>query len=759
MRPLWPGWTNSIPALCGTRSTASRSSSWSVPSPQAKVQCLRPSRASRFRLHDDSPTRFATELVLRRSDETAVKVTLQTADGSPCAMQGKVAALASRLPCFDNNSLSDIIRETRQLLKLGDGEGNKLSKDVLRVEIAGPKLHPLHLVDLPGLSDAAADGQGAEGDFVVDDLFRIYLNRPSTIILAVVPATDLATRCRVLRRVKKHDPNVEHTIGIVFEFDLRGGKKPPELPLSWYALSNTEHDLSSEIASENESLNKPTEEVGSLRRKLSQVLFDCTKARLPGFIREIELRLKAHQQALDQLGKEKSSPDELRVYLLGIADRFHRLARDGLEGRYGDKFFGDLNHEGTNMKLRAVLRNLNRAFDVILSTKGARPHHAEYLQPFCDLYKVTDPEPITESDLRSRLRLLASDNQGMELPGVLNRDLVLKLFKLQAKRWHRIGQVHLDQVLTVAKAFVERVGAHLTGDDGKTSKAILVEYVDRFFDEKREILQTKLQALLAPYTSGYGFSLERHFHARACTKATQQHQTAELVGPMNNPFPFGPSKSESNQALDRATACSVDDRSDQFGTAEVIDMMLAYYRMSMNTFVHNVVNLAVEGCLVWDIPTIFTPKTVAEMSTARLVDLASESEELRAIRRRLQDEVAALREALQVCKEHKPREPTEQPKRKIRRRRGQRRRPRLKIPGREVSLTQNLEPLVPLMLRLPQQLLLQVPRVVSSAGHPPGLLREAPPVSQGRQLPLQAPLPPPLVLFDQQPSLPTVPTP
>jgi hypothetical protein len=102
------------------------------------------------------------------------------------------------------------------------------------------------------------------------------------------------------------------------------------------------------------------------------MLLERTKKSLPGVIREIELRLKSHQEALDRLGKEKSTPDKLRAYPLAIADHFQRLTRDGAEGRYGDKFFGDLDHDGTNMKLRAVLRNLNRVFDDILSSKGAR---------------------------------------------------------------------------------------------------------------------------------------------------------------------------------------------------------------------------------------------------------------------------------------------------------------------------------------------------------------------------------------------------
>jgi hypothetical protein len=186
----------------------------------------------------------------------------------------------------------------------------------------------------------------------------------------------------------------------------------------------------------------------------------------------------------------------------------------------------------------------------------------------------------------------------MELPGVPNGDLVFRLFKLQAEPWQGIAQFHLDQVLTVAKVFVEHVLIHITKEDEETSKAILIGYVDPFFDTKKETLQTKLHELLLPYTSGYGLSLEKQFHADVWKKATHRH-AAQLVSHLEkqNPelFQFNSSQGLDRTRLLQAIVSSEDSRSDEFATADIIEMMLAYYQ-------HESLRLAdsqFQGRLLW----------------------------------------------------------------------------------------------------------------------------------------------------------------
>jgi uncharacterized coiled-coil DUF342 family protein len=73
------------------------------------------------------------------------------------------------------------------------------------------------------------------------------------------------------------------------------------------------------------------------------------------------------------------------------------------------------------------------------------------------------------------------------------------------------------------------------------------------------------------------------------------------------------------------------------------------------TFAATVITLAVENCFVTDIPGIFTPMMVAKMTDEQLKELAQESEDVRDERESLNLDVGTLRDALNVCKKHKPR--------------------------------------------------------------------------------------------------------
>lgn len=80
--------------------------------------------------------------------------------------------------------------------------------------------------------------------------------------------------------------------------------------------------------------------------------------------------------------------------------------------------------------------------------------------------------------------------------------------------------------------------------------------------------------------------------------------------------------------------------------------------MSLHTFIDNVINLAVENCLICDISSILTPKGVSQMTEETLRDLASESDEVLSKREVLQEQVRLLRDGLQICQQHRRRELT-----------------------------------------------------------------------------------------------------
>ncbi|KAM5378633.1 hypothetical protein ACJZ2D_004432 [Fusarium nematophilum] len=655
----------------------------------------------RFPVERGVCTRFATELVLRQAPETRVNVSVRFADKSK-------APQSFQRTGFHEDDLPDIIKEAKECMGFTRA-GKDFSKDVLRLEIQGPGMYPLTLVDLPGFFQTETETQSLNGKETVDELVESYMRQKNSIILAVIAASGQLANQGALRRVKEMDPQRQRILGVITKPDLtHAGLEDEEtylrvaknqegankFHLGWHVLRNrTEKEKSLEARDETEEkffktgawATLPRDDCGiaTLRKKLSRVLYNHIRTSLPGVVEDIERKLRERQEELDRLGKSRSTPEDMRSFLLTISSDFQRLARDAVYGRYNDAFFGGLDDD--DHKLRAQLRNFNRAFDHILKTKGAKqviveggedePEEdsiPEYLQEFLEryTYEFPDPEVITTEDLSSQLQKQAAGNQGLEFPGSPNKDLAIQLFKQQAAPWKEITEFHISRVTFTAKAFVDQLFKHVIGQPStnRTTEAVLSTCVDPFFNGKEKVLQEKLEELLRPYAEGYALPLDVDFYR--CLSQRSMERLSDLVGEvMMTTYPAvfqDGSTQRLTQRMIRQAISGEEMPDGEFGTDKVIDMMLAYYEMSRRTFTDNVINLAIESCLVRDIPDILTPTKVHRMTEERLEELAGESEDSKARRQSLKEEIDILRQGLAQCLRYRPRPVTVLPSSKTR---------------------------------------------------------------------------------------------
>jgi GTPase SAR1 family protein len=360
----------------------------------------------RFPVKGGICTRFATELVVRTSprEETVVKI-----------QPGKKAVFNERH--FTSEGLADLIERAKAAMGIRDDAGG-FSEDTLRIEVYGPDLPSLTLVDLPGIYRNETADQSREGMKVVWRLVEKYMKQENSIILAVVNASYDFSDQGILTEVKKHDPNQERTMGVVTNPDrlipksieegkyvrlVRNQEPLHTLKHGWHVLRNRGPDDNDEQGQRSsrtsdqardevereffrsgvwESLPSNTKGIDTLRQKLCRVLTKHIQSRLPGVIDDIEEKLEARRESLARLGRRRTTPADLRHYLHDIADNFRNLTRLAVKGTYDDlKFFGDpyaddypcgLHEESDARKLRAVVRGLNHAFDKMISSKGAK---------------------------------------------------------------------------------------------------------------------------------------------------------------------------------------------------------------------------------------------------------------------------------------------------------------------------------------------------------------------------------------------------
>lgn len=584
----------------------------------------------RFPVKGDVCTRFATELVLRRAKESNVDVSIRFSSSGGTANR---SSEPFRKAGFGRNDLPKLVEEATEKMGVRAGTTNDFSKDVLRVEVTGPDVPSLTLVDLPGFFHSATADQSQQGKNTVDELVQGYMKQKNSIILAVVAANAQLAGQIVLDKCLENDPGRTRTMGVITKPDLAPAgsdnerkylklaqnKEPRhKLALGWHVLRNrTENErYSSEDAAKERDetevrflssgswaeLAPGNKGIASLRRKLSKVLLDHIRETLPGVIDDIERSLDGRLTRLNQLGKARTTIQDMKTYLIDIAEEFQRLARDGVNGLYSDSFFGGL--EDTDRKLRANLRNLNRAFDITLLTKGASrkilPDNGasdsgdsagdrdalrsvptdvpDYLHSFISCYDFDDPEEVSESDLCKELESAAAANQGKEFPGVPNKDVVVQLFQEQAKPWRAISQRHIELVTDAAREFIENLAAHVGGEGTATTLAILRSCVDPFFDERTKALASKLEELLAPYEKGYGLPLGGEYQS-----SLSRISLNRLAGRVSSIL------LEEFSDADKLTAKKISDailsadefRRGDFGAETIVDMMEVYYEVRM----------------------------------------------------------------------------------------------------------------------------------------------------------------------------------
>jgi GTP-binding protein EngB required for normal cell division len=590
-----------------------------------------------FPAKGDLCTRFAIELRLRRAPEVRIAVRIDSGGSDPSSHH-------FHRTTFNKDDLPGIIKEAAERMGIRPGGSKGFSSDILRIEVSGPSAYPVTLVDLPGFFHAATSDQSQEGKRIARKLAESYMRQPKSIILAVVSANQNLANQIVIQEAQKHDPNRERTLGIITKPDLtspntpnankcqqliRGQEAMHKLKLGWHVLRNRPEGREDTTADERDaeedrffqtsewrSAVAPSDRgIIPLQKKLSKVLLEHIKKTLPNLIKEIESGLSTRQQALERLGKPRLEPDDLRTYLLEIADRFQRLARDAIDGRYNDDFFGDLyNNDNNNSsahqprKLRALLRMFTRAFHGTLVVRGvgryivwddknrfrssdnSKPDWMvtgefppEYLEPYLRLFDAF-PEPaiVYEAKLCEELEQLAASNLGSEFPGLPNGHLGLQLFKMQAKPWGGIAEFYLDQTVNFCQSFVEELFIYIIGADKQTANAVLTSCVADFFDGKRKLLRSKLQEILQPYMAPYGPPLDVEFQA-ALSSSDIRREADRVASLLEEEFPAvftdaagnGLSRERVEQAIRRAE----ENRASEFGVERVIDLAMTHFQV------------------------------------------------------------------------------------------------------------------------------------------------------------------------------------
>ncbi|ETS73761.1 hypothetical protein PFICI_14707 [Pestalotiopsis fici W106-1] len=600
-------------------------------------------------------TRFATELVLRRGDKPSIKVHIQPAANRTEAERINLAAFAET--ATNEGEFHQIIESAKGVMGLSEDGAKRFSSDVLRIESTSPMAPNLTLVDLPGLF-GASDNYQSEGDAeMVQNMVTSYMKQRRSIILAVVTADNPFANQPVTKFARDIDSAGSRTLGLITKPDRIDKGSDTEryylelaknqnvkLTLGWHVLRNKGHTTASDTIEERDEreteffqnsvwndLDPSQLGVEQLRGRLRTVLWNQIQKGLPDVKSDVQSGIKDCKQKLEQLGDARSSRREKHTYLHEISRRLSVLVRAAIDGVYTGSFFEVYpNQEDTfDRRLRAQIQAILGRYSEKMSKDG----HALEIVDDCQ-------DPLRSSKFMHREEYLdivktsMYECRGRELPGTFNPMVVADLFSRQCKPWEHITHTLVEQVHEAATKTFDKMVSEIC--DGNTRDRLMKGLIQPTLSQLRKEVRDKVDELMKPHLAIHPITYndditkgvqeiqtkrhDRYFDtlsmkvcgetdATATEKVSGTYLKALLVGLKSGTRP--------NVEEDTASLAA--------------DVAAAYYEVFNSTialekFVDDISVNAIEVCLVQELPEVFSPAVVWDLTDEEIEQLGSEAD-------------------------------------------------------------------------------------------------------------------------------------
>ncbi|XP_030540220.1 dynamin-related protein 5A isoform X1 [Rhodamnia argentea] len=243
------------------------------------------------------------------------------------------------------------------------GKTKQISSVPIHLSIYSPNVVNLTLIDLPGLTKVAVEGQPDSIVQEIENMVRSYIEKPNCLILAISPANqDLATS-DAIKISREVDPTGERTYGVLTKIDLmdKGTDavdilegKAYRLKFPWIGVVNrSQADINKNVdmiaarRREREYFSSTPEykhlahRMGSehLAKMLSKQLENVIKAKIPGIQSLINKTILELETELSRLGKPIAADAGGKLYsIMEICRLFDQIYKEHLDGVYVYKF-------------------------------------------------------------------------------------------------------------------------------------------------------------------------------------------------------------------------------------------------------------------------------------------------------------------------------------------------------------------------------------------------------------------------------------
>ena len=620
---------------------------------------------------DNVCTRFATQISLRSSPDAHAAVKIRASRSASTERQrilGQFVKTGCKL-----SEVPSLVEEAAEVMGLDKSEG--FSDDVLELQLCGPKLPSLTLVDLPGFIQTPNGIEEPDHVERVNSLVESYMEDSRSVILAVIAANNHIYNQSVLRKAQKHDPQGFRTMGIITKPDLlegasgmrteylslaRNDRDKYRLDLGWHVLRNAgcdereskkfDRDSAEAVFFSKDpwkdSLREDAKGIQALRKRLSTILFNQICTELPGLVSELKEKQEDCRKKVAQLKEPRDTVGKQKKFLQGIVNQFSRRTNKAINGVYDSAAALESSSTVDAKRLRAIVRMHSSQFADTMRLQGrtcevieddlskedvARQYNfpAESLSPH-----FPPPQFIIRSEfIQTKVLRTLRDSQGCELPGTFNPLLVCDIFQYLSKPWEDIARFYAEDVWCSVKEFLSVTLSEIADPE------VEVNLQEHIFEDainlKKEEVDRKISELLIPFKQSYPATMNTIFKIKldGLRDYRAKHTTSAT------PTKAVPSAWESEVCLD------------------LLDCTHAYYDVAREIFIDNVISLAVENCLIGNLENLLTTEAVEDMTPERIAQLVAESEETAKDRKFYKGKLELLDASLEICKRHEKRLP------------------------------------------------------------------------------------------------------
>jgi GTPase SAR1 family protein len=269
----------------------------------------------------------------------------------------------------------DFLKVRQTIEELTDkrcGTLKNIIDDPIVLNIYSPTCPDLTLIDLPGITKIAIEGQPENIKKITKEMASRYCSDPSTIILCINPANQDITTSDGLQMAREIDPEGARTIGVLTKLDImdlgtdaRKALLNQEVPLKlgYVGVKNrSKQDLLDKIPMrqaiekekeffDNHPVYKklPPGYCGTdvLIQKLTKLLFKKIREILPTVIKEINSSIKQSEEELSLLGQPLPVDNIGKLNLLWtMLSEYCETYRNVIKGKYDSKRLSYVKDEG-----------------------------------------------------------------------------------------------------------------------------------------------------------------------------------------------------------------------------------------------------------------------------------------------------------------------------------------------------------------------------------------------------------------------------